>query len=323
MAVSTATASVSSDYEVQLLCPTQCLLGEGPLYDPQTSTLHFVDIVRHQILHYNTVNHELTVDQFDKPISCLAFRSSGPGFAVAAGGGFALVEYEDGVPCLRYISEPLPKEQQPYTRFNDGACDPRGRFLAGTLFHKEEPYFNGSLYSYDPETQICKLLDSEDITDSNGLGWSQDGKILYFTNSFLNRIYAYDYDVDTGNVSNRRIFVDALAQGLPPGTFCDGLCFDDEGGSWSARWNGGCVARFRSDGTLDFTIPIPGALNVTACTFGGPNNDILYVTTARCGCIPGLGDPAEQEQYPNSGDLFLVDLKGRFHGGMWRHKFGG
>lgn len=74
------------------------------------------------------------------------------------------MEYENGVPCLRYISEPLPKEQQPYTRFNDGACDPRGRFLAGTLFHKEEPHFSGSLYSYDPETNICKLLDSEDIT---------------------------------------------------------------------------------------------------------------------------------------------------------------
>lgn len=97
----------------------------------------------------------------------------------------------------------------------------------------------------------------------------------YFTNSFLNRIYAYDYDIDTGNVSNRRIFVDALAQGLTPGTFCDGLCFDDEGGSWSARWGGGCVARFRSDGTLDFTIGIPGALNVTACTFGGQSGFIL------------------------------------------------
>lgn len=55
----------------------------------------------------------------------------------------------------------------------------------------------------------------------------------------------------------------------------------------------------------------------------GPENDLLYVTTARCGCIPGLGDPAQQEQYPNSGDLFVVDLKGRFHGGIWRHKFGG
>lgn len=68
------------------------------------------------------------------------------------------------MPRLQYISEPLPEEQQPYTRFNDGACDPRGRFLAGTLFHKEEPQFTGSLYSYDPETKECKLLDNQDIT---------------------------------------------------------------------------------------------------------------------------------------------------------------
>jgi len=146
----------------------------------------------------------------------------------------------------------------------------------------------------------------------------------YFTNSAVNHIYAYDYDEETGNVSNRRIFIDALAQGLSEGSFCDGLCLDDEGGIWSARWGGGCIARFSgTDGTLDFVVKIPGVLNVTACTFGGPDNDLLYVTTAHCGAIPGLGDPSLQEHYPNSGDLFVVDFHGRYRGGEWRFEFDG
>jgi sugar lactone lactonase YvrE len=103
-----------------------------------------------------------------------------------------------------------------------------------------------------------------------GLSRSDLGNRRYFTNSLLNHIYAYDYDLATGSVSNRRVFIDAIAEGLPPGTFCDGLCLDDEGGIWCARWNGGSIARFRGeDGSLDFVVRIPGALNVTACTFGG------------------------------------------------------
>jgi len=139
----------------------------------------------------------------------------------------------------------------------------------------------------------------------------------------VNHIYAYDYDLKTGLVANRRIFIDAIAQGFASGSFCDGLCFDDEGGLWSARWGGGCITRFRKDGVLDFIVPIPGALNVTACTFGGPKNELLYVTTAHCDALPRSDDPALQELYPDSGNLFVVDFHGRFHGGQWRYEFAG
>jgi len=227
--------------------------------------------------------------------------------AVGAKRGFAILE--PGPPArLEYLCQPLPEHQVPHTRFNDGACDKKGRFLAGTLYHRQDPKFPGALYSFDPKTNETKVLDDEAITDSNG----------------LNHIYAYDYDLDTGMVANRRIFIDAIAQGLQEGTFCDGLCIDSEGGIWSARWGGGCIARFRgSDGTLDFVVSIPGALNVTACSFGGLQNDLLYVTTAHCAPFAGAGDPALQEQYPNSGDLFVVDFHGRFRGGEWRFAFGG
>ncbi|KAF8514483.1 SMP-30/Gluconolaconase/LRE-like region-domain-containing protein [Gautieria morchelliformis] len=311
------------EYDVKLLCKTQCVLGESPLYEPATSILHFVDILKYQVLHYNVLTSELTMDQLDQPIGCIAFRRDGKGLAYAAHRGFAVLE-PGPPPQLRYLSEPLPEFQRPYTRFNDGACDLRGRFVAGTIFHREKPAFSGALYSFDPETGENKILDEDGITDANGLGWSADSKTLYFTNSLLNQIYAYDYDLATGNISNRRVFIDAIAEGLPSGTFCDGLCLDDEGGIWSARWNGGSIARFRGeDGSLDFVVHIPGALNVTACTFGGPNNDLLYVTTAHCNAIPGSGDPTKQVLYPDSGNLFVVDFHGRYRGGKWRFEFAG
>ncbi|KAF8591939.1 regucalcin [Ramaria rubella] len=316
-------ATQAPEHDVKVLLKSQCILGESPLYESLTSTLHFVDILKHQVLHYNIVTEGLTKDQLDEPIGCIVLRRNGKGLACAARRGFAVLE--EGPPVhLRYVSEPLPEHQQPYTRFNDGACDRRGRFVAGTLFHTKNPQFSGALYSHDPKTGESKVLDEDGITDANGLGWSADGKTLYFTNSLVNHIYAYDYDLETGQASNRRVFIDALAQGLPPGTFCDGLCIDAEGGIWSARWGGGCIARFRGeDGTLDFVVRIPGALNVTACTFGGQHNDLLYVTTAHCGAIPGSGDPADQVHYPDSGDLFVVDFHGRFRGGEWRFDFAG
>lgn len=151
-------------------------------------------------------------------------------------------------------------------RFNDGACDSKGRFFAGTIFNKERG-IAGKLYKYDPADDRCSVVDdgpftvqsnfwqqwrwADDPQDSNGLGWSPDEKILsalsakpmlwwlkkkdsYFTDSLTNKIYAYDYN--NGELSNRRIFIDAIAQGLPENTFCDGLCVDDEGCVWSARF---------------------------------------------------------------------------------------
>lgn len=176
----------------------------------------------------------------------------------------------------------------------------------------------------------------------------------YLTDSLVNRIYAYDYN--DGELSNRRVFVDPLAQGLPEGTFPDGLCFDSEGGIWSARfvttslihfslahhrfrWGGSKIVRHAKDGSIDFEVFFPTALNITACcfggemmqftsgrsfsciSFGGPNNDQLFVTTAHCGAIGG--DSSRQEQYPNSGDIFQVDLSDRYKGGKWRHNFSG
>ncbi|KAI0734524.1 hypothetical protein C8Q72DRAFT_806598 [Fomitopsis betulina] len=292
------------------LLKTGCSLGEGPLYDPRTSTLHFVDIERNKLYHLNVHSSKLREDRFEVPVTCLALRKDG-GLACTTARGFAVIE---NGPSLRHLSEPIAKEHKQFTRFNDGACDNKGRFIAGTLCSKKVP---GQLYMYDPADRSCRVIDPGPFTDCNGLGWSADNRIMYFTDSLANKIYAYDYD--DGRLSGRRVFVDPLSHGLPEGTYPDGLCIDNAGGIWSARWGGSRIIRYTPDGAVDLQVVFPTALNVTACCFGGPNKDQLYVTTAHCGACGG--DAHRQAQYPDSGDLFVVDLSGEFIGGEWRHEF--
>ncbi|KAL5533889.1 hypothetical protein ACEPAG_349 [Sanghuangporus baumii] len=297
------------------LISCNCELGEGPIYDDTTAVLHFVDIVKKQVLHFNTITSKLSIDQFEESVSCLALRRGSQGLACAAAQGFALIDPANSK--LNYVSKPLPPDHVGFVRFNDGACDSHGRFFAGTI-RSSNPYIPGQLYRYDPTTGSATLVDPGPFTDCNGLGWSADEKTMYLTDSLVNRIYAYDYN--DGKLSNRRLFIDALALGLPGGTYPDGLCIDNEGCIWSARWGGSKIVRHSSDGsTILFEVYFPTALNITACCFGGANNDQLFVTTAHCGAVGG--DASRQELYPDSGNVFQVDLSNRFKGGEWRHKF--
>ncbi|KAJ6575209.1 SMP-30/Gluconolaconase/LRE-like region-domain-containing protein [Mycena capillaripes] len=301
----------------QPLLKIGCSLGEGPVYDAATSTLHFVDIDERKILHYNTVSLDVEVEQFDDKVGCLSLRRDGPGLAGAAAQGFALFE---GDSKMEYFSRPLPAEYQRYTRFNDGACDSQGRFFAGTVYDQERG-IPGQLWKYDPTDGSCSLADPGPFTDSNGLGWSPGEKIFYFTDSRANLIYAYDYE--DGNLANRRLFVDAMALGLQENSYCDGLCVDTEGYVWSARWGGSKIIRFSPSGSIDLEVVFPKVLNVTSCAFGGPNNDQLYVTSAHC---KASGEAERQAQYPDSGHLFVVDLSGKSgdkqYRGVVRGRFG-
>ncbi|KAF8912743.1 regucalcin [Gymnopilus junonius] len=283
-----------------------CILGEGPLYDPTTSLLHFVDISEKKVFHLNTRSFELSVEEFTVPISCLALRRNGVGLGCTTAEGFALLE---GNSTITYLCKPLTPQEMPFTRFNDGACDSQGRFFAGTICNPEKD-LPGKLYRYDPIKHACDIVDEGPFTDSNGLGWSPDEKIFYFTDSLVNKIYAYDYG--DGNLGNRQVFVDAIERGFAEKTYCDGLCIDEEGGIWSARWGGSRVVRFDRSGNVDFQIHIPTALNVTSCCFGGPNNDQMYITTAHCSA--NGGDESRQGNYPDSGHIFLADLSGLFRG---------
>jgi sugar lactone lactonase YvrE len=191
-----------------------------------------------QVHHLNTETHQLETEQFEESVTCLVLREEKPGLVCATSSGFATLE--DGQ--LRHLAQPLSAEHLRYVRFNDGASDAAGRFFAGTVCYREGDIdIPGQLWRYKLEDNSCVIVDEGPFTDSNGLGWSHDGKTFYFTDSLKNIIYAYDYD--EGELSNRRVFIDALAKGAQENSFADGFCLDDEGGIWSARWGGSRIIR--------------------------------------------------------------------------------
>jgi sugar lactone lactonase YvrE len=155
-----------------------------------------------------------------------------------------------------------------------------------------------ALYRLDPDRSVT--LVQPDLTISNGIGWSLDRKVMYHCDTEPKLIYAYDYDLATGAIANRRIFIDARDDvGWP-----DGLTVDAQGFLWSARWDGGRIVRYDPAGKREREVALPVA-RPTACAFGGEHLDELYVTTA------ALDGSATQ---PNQGDLFRVRFDDRIAG---------
>ena len=169
----------------------------------------------------------------------------------------------------------------PNNRGNDGACDARGRFWFGTMMNNVGPLgedmpitaSTGTLFRIDADGTVTAM--EHNIGVSNGPCWSPDNRIFYFTDSMAQIIWAYDFDLDAGTISNRRVLNDTKDFGHP-----DGATVDAEGFIWSARWEGSCVLRIDPKGRIDRVVPMP-AKRVTNVCFGGAKLDTLYVTTSR------------------------------------------
>src|SRR3954469_8559069 len=174
-------------------------------------------------------------------------------------------------------------------RMNEGGCDPDGRFWCGSMAYDHRPGA-GTLYRLDPGGTVGVEL--EGVTISNGLEWSPDGSLAYYDDTPTHRISVYDWSPG-GGLTGRRTFVQ-LADDENP----DGLTVDAEGAVWVALYGGGAVRRYTPDGRLDGVVELPAA-QVTACTFGGPRLDRLYITTSREN-LPPDADPL-------AGALFVVD----------------
>ncbi len=271
--------------ELEYVLGVQAKLGEGPLWDADAGVLYFVDIESNCYYRYDpgTGRHE-RID-VGLPIGVLALREKG-GLAMATRDGF--VFWDPAARRLTPIAD--PEADKPHARFNDGAVDDRGRFWAGTMGDEDR----NSLYRLDADLTVHTM--ETGLGTCNGIGWSPDRKTMYLTNTPHQVIYAYDFDLDSGGMSNRRTFVASAAE---PG-YPDGLAVDSEGFVWSARWGGGKVTRYDPEGRMEREILLP-VEQVTCCTFGGPNLDELYITTA----WTGLSDQQRAGQ-PLAGDLFRV-----------------
>jgi sugar lactone lactonase YvrE len=289
--------------DVEHLLAAHSELGEGALWSEDEQLLYWVDIRGKRYSRFNPISgtHEDIV--VGTPIGVLALRSSG-GLIMAVKEGFAY--WNPQTQKLSYVAR--PEGHAPYMRFNDGAVDPGGRFWAGSMSDAddgERP--EGVLYRYDPDGSLHIM--ETGLHTPNGIGWSPDNRIMYFTDSDVFTIYAYDFDVTTGNITNRRVFVQSPDEGWVP----DGLTVDSEGYVWSACWDGAKIIRYAPDGTIERVVQVP-ALRVTSCVFGGPNLDTLYITSA----WTGLSEQ-QKEQYPLSGDLFRLKTNVR---GQPKYKFG-
>lgn len=276
-----------------LLLDAQATLGEGPIWDTRENILWWIDINEHRLHRYDPLGGKQgggTNDTYDigQRVGTVVPRASG-GLMLAVEHGFA--SYDPATRSLTMLAD--PEAHLPGNRFNDGKCDPAGRFWAGTLQSVEQDMTAGTLYCLNPDGSVEPRVPGVGI--SNGIVWTADKKTMYFIDSPTRRVDAFDYDNATGQIANRRPAIE-----LPAGIgFPDGMTIDAEDRLWVALWAGWGVARFDpTSGQLLEKIDVPAA-QVTACALGGPDLRDMYITTAR-------RDLTERdlEKQPHAGGLF-------------------
>ena len=276
-----------SQREVTPLASLGLELGESPIWHPLEGRLYCVDIEGKSIWRFDPERLQAQEYPLDIKVGCLGLRSQG-GFIVAGEYGLAIFDQATGE--LTPITD--PEADRPNARFNDGAVGPSGHFWAGTMSTNN---FESKLYRLDPDHKLQTM--ETGIGISNGIGWSPDRSTMYFTDSPRKVIYAYEYDQEAGEIANRRVWVDSSEEtGVP-----DGLCVDQEGCVWSARWDGWRISCYDPLGQLMQEIPML-VQRPTSCTFGGSDLKTLFITSAWTGLTQ-----TERRQQPMAGDLFFVE----------------
>jgi sugar lactone lactonase YvrE len=256
--------------------------GEGPVWDPATGHLHFVDMLAGDVL---TLRADAGVDRAHVGSVAAVWRPrSAGGGIVGVERGFALVNADGVIDTLPAVFT------DPAIRMNEGGCDPQGRFYCGTMAYDETPGA-GTVYRLDPDGSVATVL--SEVSISNGIVWSLDGQTVYYVDSPTRRVDAFDFDAATGTFANRRPVVAIEAVGASP----DGMTIDAEGCLWVALWAGSAVHRYTPEGRLADVIELP-ATQVTACAFGGAELDTLYITTSRQALADG--------EQPAAGALFAA-----------------
>jgi sugar lactone lactonase YvrE len=246
--------------------------AEGPVWSARWGGLRWLDMLAGDVLSL-AADGSINRRHVANVVAAVRPRRRG-GAVIGVERGFAL-ENSDGT--ITPLGEVWTDS---HIRMNEGGCDPDGRFYCGSMAYDQRPGA-GALYRLDPEGSVHAVL--EDVTVSNGLEWSPDGSRAYYNDTATHRIDVFDYDRESG-LTGRRRFAEIPDEGQP-----DGLTVDERGGVWVALWNGGVVQRYTPEGALDEVIEVP-AKKTTACAFGGPNLDHMFITTSREGLEPGT-DP--------------------------------
>lgn len=289
--------------EAQVRVPVNALVGEGPIWDDRKSVLWWIDIMSSKLYAFDprtdqnrawdTGQHVGAVVPWKDDTVLLALRHGFGSFCLETG-------------AVRILND--PESNQPGNRFNDGKCDPAGRFWAGTMAY-ENPVNQGSLYRMETDFQVTKVLGGIGI--SNGIVWSLDHRTLYYIDSQSYKVRAWDFELETGAITREQVILQVAPEfGLP-----DGMTIDEEGMLWVAFYGGGKVCRVHcASGEILETVALPASA-ITACAFGDDALDTLYITSAAQNMTA-----AELAAAPQSGHLFSVKVGLK---GVPAERFGG
>lgn len=264
---------------IEVLVDVKTTLGEGPVWDVEQQRLYWIDASGMRVFRCTADGREIRAWDVPSRVGSIAIRKDGSGAICSLAKGFHALDFGTGDCDLIAEIEP----DQPDNWINDGKVDRRGRFFAGTM-DSQESGPNGALYRLDPDFSVRQV--ESDIIVSNGPCWSPNDKIFYFADTWSGEIWAYDYDIETGTVSNRRTFttVDTSRGGA-----ADGSTVDAEGCLWNALVYDSKLIRYAPDGSVDRVIEMP-VKKVTSVNFGGPDMDILYVTSMAKPPLPRFPD---------------------------------
>lgn len=274
--------------ELEQLTFEPVALGEGPCWHAEEGVLYWVDILGKSLHCFDPSTGEDRSRSFDEMLGTIVPRAEG-GLLLAFESGFAAFDSATGQ------LEPWESiDNSVSTRFNDGKCDPAGRFWCGTMDLSEERPL-GTLYRTGSDRVAHPTV--REVTISNGMGWSLDRQTMYYIDSPTRQVSAFDYDQDSGEIGNRRVAIQLTEQDGWP----DGMTTDAEGKIWLAEWGAGRVGRWdpqTGQRLQTYDVPAP---HTSACCFGGTDLKELYITTARKGLTS-----TQLEQFPLSGCLFRL-----------------
>ena len=277
------------DLQASLVFKSEASLGEGAIWHAEEQKLYWVDIEGKKLCVYDPsdgTNKEFNVGSM---LGTVVPVQSG-GAVIAMQSGIQQIDTKSGE--LTWLLNALPDTVN--VRYNDGKCDPSGRLWVGT-FRIDGQKEAAVLWRIDKDTSVHLILDKVGI--SNGIVWTKDKKKMYYADTPTGLIQAFDYDDQTGNISNRSVAVTIPKESGEP----DGMTIDENDNLWVALWGSGTVCQYNSKtGELMQRITVP-APNVTSCAFGGKDLDILYITTAA-----NYLTPEQAKDNPLSGSLFSV-----------------
>ena len=285
-------------------------LGEGCMWDDKEHVLWWLDIALPSRIHkLDPATGAHRSWQFNVILTAMALNPDG---RLLVGGEHGLYHFS---PATGALTEFVQPESLNGNRGNDGAADAAGRFWFGTMQQNIGPKGedlditrnSGALYRIEKDGTSTKMF--EDVGVSNGPCWSPDNKIFYFSDSRAQIIWAFDFDLSTGSLSNKRIHNDTGDHGSP-----DGATVDAEGFIWSARWEGSCILRIDPRGRIDRIVEMPASRPTCVC-FGGASLDTLYVTSSKAHVADAV-----LQRYPLQGGVFCFDPHVK---GFAKHRFGG